>query len=364
MRRTAVAAACLTLIGLLPSAATADSPPHPARSGHRAASAVRGDSGSRALRELAANSAIARHEILARLRPGSGRCAGAFQSATGGHRAPCTHGPDTWIPDSRGHLGVPPGVRATPLPQFSSLPGIPCYSSGARVHVFYAFFQKNLLDADGAKNRRSAILNAVAVADRILNVSAAQSGGIRHIRWVMRQCRLVITPFKLGSRFSFEAFDPTYLRHRLQQAHLWHASEKGLAFLETETAPIPAGCQGIGELWYDDRHTPANLNNHGDMNTLVVTGCGDPVFDRFAMGMVSIHELFHSMGSVQHSAPHHTNNSHCWDESDDMCYDDDGRPGTFPLRHICRPTGTPPATRSWRPERRPDSSRCRLRGSR
>jgi hypothetical protein len=295
---------------------------------------------NRPLAELAAGSAMTRHEIISVLRPGSGACVGAFQSRVvpAGGRSPCSHGPDTFLPNEHGQLGVPLGARLEPLPQFTDLPGVPCYSSGPRVHVFYAYFEKNLLDVAGNQNRRAAILNAVAVADRILSVSATQSGGVRHIRWVMNNCRLVITPFKLGPHFTFEAFDPTYLRFRLQRAGIWNRAEKGLTILETDTAPFPAGCQGVGEVYYDDRNSPANLNNDGDMNTLVVTGCADPLFDRFAMGEVSIHELFHGMGSVQRSAPHHTNNSHCWDEADVMCYDDDGRPGTFRLQQICPKT--------------------------
>jgi hypothetical protein len=292
------------------------SPPHPAAAAGRTSS------------ELAAGSAITRHEILSRLRPGTGRCAGLFQSraAAGG---PCTHGPDTVLPDTGGD------VDARSLPEFDDLPGVPCYSSGPRVHVFYAYFEKNLLDAPGLKNRRAAILHAVAMADRILSVSAAQSGGVRHIRWVMSQCHLTITPFRVAPKWTFEAFDPTFLRQHLERAGRMSKSEKGLTFLETATAPIPAGCQGVGELYPDDRTSPANLNNHGDMNALVVTGCADAVFFPTIMGEISIHELFHTMGAVQHSAPHHTNSGHCWDESDVMCYDDDSRPRTFPLKKIC-----------------------------
>ena len=223
-------------------------------------------------------------------------------------------------------------TRATALPQFDDLPGIPCYSSGPRVHVFYGYFEKNLLDATGDQGRRGAILHAVAVADRILNVSADQTGGVRHLRWAMSNCRLVITPFRVAQKWTFEAFDPTYLRIKLEQAHLMGKSEKGLTFLETATSPIPAGCQGVGELYDDDRASSTNIHNHGDFNTLVVTGCADALFDPFAMGEIAIHELFHTMGAVQLSAPNHTPGHHCTDESDVMCYNDDGH---HAMRKVC-----------------------------
>ncbi len=288
---------------------------------------------SRALARLEAGAAQTRHEVLSRLRPGTGACAGLLQSRfAGAHGQRCLHGLDTWTPDASGHPGVSSATRATALPQFDDLPGIPCYSSGPRVHVFYGYFEKNLLDATGDQGRRGAILHAVAVADRILNVSADQTGGVRHLRWAMSNCRLVITPFRVAQKWTFEAFDPTYLRIKLEQAHLMGKSEKGLTFLETATSPIPAGCQGVGELYDDDRASSTNIHNHGDFNTLVVTGCADALFDPFAMGEIAIHELFHTMGAVQLSAPNHTPGHHCTDESDVMCYNDDGH---HAMRKVC-----------------------------
>ncbi len=291
---------------------------------------------SRALARLEAGAALTRHEVLSRLRAGTRGCAGLLQSRFApAHGQRCLHGLDTWIPDAEGHIGVSGEARVAPLPQFDDLPGIPCYSSGPRVHVFYAYFEKNLLDASRGQNRRGAILHAVAVADRILNVSAGQTGGARHLRWAMSRCHLLITPFRVARRWTFGAFDPTYLRFKLEHAHLMSKSEKGLTFLETATSPIPAGCQGVGELYDDDRASSTNIHNHGDFNTLVVTGCADALFDPFAMGEVSIHELFHSMGAVQVSSPNHTPGHHCTDESDVMCYNDDGR---HHMRKVCPAT--------------------------
>ncbi|WP_290060998.1 hypothetical protein [Amycolatopsis solani] len=47
------------------------------------------------------------------------------------------------------------------------------------------------------------------------------------------------------------------------------------------------------------------------------------------------HELLHALGAVSPNAPHGTPGSHCWDDPDIMCYDDDDKPNTYPLQDLC-----------------------------
>ncbi|MCA1694340.1 MAG: hypothetical protein LC749_06210 [Actinobacteria bacterium] len=42
----------------------------------------------------------------------------------------------------------------------------------------------------------------------------------------------------------------------------------------------------------------------------------------------------HNLGGVQPDAPHATANFYCWDDNDDMCYDDDG-PGPVVMQPVC-----------------------------
>ncbi|HTC80330.1 MAG TPA: hypothetical protein VK848_02225, partial [Acidimicrobiia bacterium] len=71
---------------------------------------------------------------------------------------------------------------------------------------------------------------------------------------------------------------------------------------------------GVGSLYSDARPGLNNINNgSAPMYARVDAACWD-----YAEG----HELMHTLGAVQSGAPHATAAGHCWDEPDEMCYDD------------------------------------------
>ena len=86
---------------------------------------------------------------------------------------------------------------------------------------------------------------------------------------------------------------------------------------------------GVGAQYPVDIPDPGNTNN-GDGQVAVVFGEGDnPTFittssDSTDASDYMLHELTHTLGAVQNSAPHASGTSHCWDEHDVMCYDDAG----------------------------------------
>ena len=97
---------------------------------------------------------------------------------------------------------------------------------------------------------------------------------------------------------------------------------------------------GVGSLFDDDRHGANNNSNLGGLTAVVFgNGGGNPAFapdDR--RQNTALHEISHTMGAVQDSAPHSTLAGHCTDLDDVMCYADGGPNNA--LTHPC-PNATP-----------------------
>lgn len=80
-------------------------------------------------------------------------------------------------------------------------------------------------------------------------------------------------------------------------------------------------CGGVALYYGDDTAGPTNFNN------------GYAYFPQFAITFdyqstrIMLHELGHTMGAVQDSAPHSTLAGHCTDGFDIMCYNDGGARG-------------------------------------
>jgi hypothetical protein len=79
---------------------------------------------------------------------------------------------------------------------------------------------------------------------------------------------------------------------------------------------------GLGETYPDDQPTTSSYRNYNDGRS-DVHGMFARV-DTACWGVSESHEIMHTLGSVQDTAPHATSNGHCYDEYDRMCYDDDG----------------------------------------
>jgi hypothetical protein len=73
------------------------------------------------------------------------------------------------------------------------------------------------------------------------------------------------------------------------------------------------GICGLGELYADDRDSQDNYNNAGPAYARVDAPC---------WGYAEAHELLHTLGAVQDSAPNSSGAGHCVDENDTMCYVD------------------------------------------
>ncbi len=254
-----------------------------------------------------------------------GLCDGGFLSEPGTLQGParaaavggiaCTHGGD--------YVGAtPPEVAPALYPGYSS-PGIPCYSTGPYVHVFYGY-------RAGSSNRIATvgprILETVSRIDDIFATAAAKDGAIRHVRWLMSSCKLVISAVALPASV-IDQENPGPIRSYLISQGLMSTAQKALMFTDDGETGC-SGIAGIAEWNNDERTTSSNRNNQGAMLARVFGWCWSPVGYIDVASEVGAHELSHTLGAVGNTAPNSSyrtgGQSHCTDGVDLMCYDDGG----------------------------------------
>ncbi len=257
-----------------------------------------------------------------RLRPGTGECAGFLESIDEVQgETYCTHGPDSLTP-ADALRGASPASVVAAAAAVGDLPGIPCYSSGSVVKVFY-LYQKGTLNRFA--QRLPYIREIVAIADAIYQESAAQKSAIRHVRWKMGPgCKLAVVPVAIKMSVSLGKAEST-----LRSRGLLGSTENGIAFRETGSS-----CYGLGELRRDDRpSTRRNLNNRGGMFSWMQLGpCLALDAGSLRMGEMAAHEIAHTLGAVQWTSPNSSRHGHCEDAYDVMCYKD--APSTR-IRIVC-----------------------------
>jgi hypothetical protein len=300
--------------------------------------------------------------------PEDGPCQGLLEvRSEEGELESCTHGPDPapkgidvrkerstkeLLADAeKAEAPADPAVDGEPRPgDRPPPPPIPCIEDndfergqgGNRVHAIYAY----PADLKGG-SRYAAVLPLIrryaAEADRVFYESARKTSGTRHVRFITdNDCRLVVTEVQLNSRG-----DNSFLRTigQLRGRGFNRTDRKYLVWMDSNrdcVDPAFAGSDpkcpkrksadicGLGNLERDDRPTSDNRNN-GSGSPTAPAGMFARIDAACWGGYVEAHELMHNLGGVQSSAPNATPapvgpyaGGHCTDESDLMCYDDDG----------------------------------------
>ncbi len=190
--------------------------------------------------------------------------------------------------------------------------------SGARVQLVYA-------RAANVSSRYSSVLPLLrqyaADIDDIINVSAGKVGEGRRVRYVTNDNCLPEVLNATLSNTGDDTFGNTVTE--LRNMGMTNVDRKYLVF-----ADAAVGICGLGEVYLNDRGDEWNPNNSGrPQYSRVDTSCW-----QHAAG----HELLHTLGAVQNTAPNSSGAGHCTDEVDVMCYRDTS---TTVTRMVCDRAG-------------------------
>ncbi|NJN37114.1 MAG: hypothetical protein HC794_08740 [Nitrospiraceae bacterium] len=145
-----------------------------------------------------------------------------------------------------------------------------------------------------------------AEVDAAFAASAQTTGHPRHLRFVTNAACQVEVPAVELPVGAVETFGNTITA--LEQLGYNRADRKYLLFVDAKVF-----C-GTGTIIYDSQPGATNLNNTHSGYARIDSGC---------WGLKPLlHELIHTLGGVQHDAPHSSHGWHCTDEYDIMCYSD------------------------------------------
>jgi hypothetical protein len=227
--------------------------------------------------------------------------------------------------DAAEELGVPTAAQSN-----ATTPAVSCEGDGTggyRVQAMYV--------VEAGRTNRFAELQAnlklwAAGVDDVVNRSAALSGGVRNVRFVTEagagsscEAKVLNVTVPAGSLGSFNSSISA-----VQALGYTDPSRKYLMWTDTTVL-----C-GVASMYLDDQPSQANANN-GRYAQYARTDSGCWGFGNgTGQHSVEAHELLHTLGGVQRSAPNSTAAGHCTDESDTMCYVDGA--GVV-MRSVCPP---------------------------
>lgn len=155
-----------------------------------------------------------------------------------------------------------------------------------------------------------------AETDAVFAASAQETGGQRGVRYVQDPlCNPVVEEVVLPSG---SLNDFTSMIAALSSLGFDRVDRKYLDFVEGN-----AWC-GIADWSSDDRpDVIVNRNNQGPSYTYISNSCWSQT--------VAAHELMHTLGGVQVTAPHSSQETHCFDMDDLMCRPTNG----WPTQQVC-----------------------------
>jgi hypothetical protein len=232
----------------------------------------------------------------------------------------CTHGGDL-LPRKPQRSALRTSVRV------ASSTNDPCPTDGAsgkRIRVYYGYPSDTTPNTSVASIRES-----VRIADANLN---AQTPGVRgqHLRMFCRNDRRVavrtiaLLPIGSDNSYTFDDVIDSFVKrveNGLGSVNIDTPRFTYVVFVDNVTCCY--GPAGQGTIYWDDRPDPdQNFNNRlgSGPRFAMIEISGDSVTDAFRF----LHEVGHTIGAVQPSAPHATGAGHCYTSVDVMCSFDGG----------------------------------------
>jgi cell division septation protein DedD len=240
-----------------------------------------------------------------------GMCAGHYRLVSPREIPICTHGPD---PAPQGvdvteHRTIADLTEPTTAGDALGAGGIWCSGTGtdgSRVQAVYAVASDR---ADRFADVAPLIAGWAAQMDSALNQSSAETGGDLHIRFVTTpDCALDVDKVVLSP-----TGDDT-ISNTITELRNQGFNQSGRKYLIWSDASVYCG---IAQVTSSDVAGATNPANGGPHYARVDTGCWGR-----SDHLSELHELMHTLGAVQQSAPHSTPGFHCSDEYDAMCYRD------------------------------------------
>lgn len=224
----------------------------------------------------------------------------------------CTHGPDPAPEGVDVRVGMMP-VRTGEVDSTSATSGtalstapISCDGDGTTGNRTETIYVHASDKPDRYATYLSSFQSWASNANNIFVESGLQTGSARSVRFVTdASCQIIVRNVTV-SPTGDDTFGTT--KSELNAQGYNRSDRKYMVWVDASVY-----C-GIGNISYDDSFAQTNANNRGPTFTRIDSGCWG--------GQTEAHELSHTLGSVQLTAPHTTGGAHCTDEYDRMCYAD------------------------------------------
>jgi ribosomal protein L24E len=249
------------------------------------------------------------------------RCGAITELNVPGGRWACTHGADPHPRQGRFPGGnIPAGLllpdpNLAPKTAAATNPYARCFGDGSSGARFQAIYARAADRPDDYAASVARIRQGAAEADAVFMASAAQAGGIRHVRWQHDAgCQPTVDHVVLSAR------GDDSLTNTITELTALGYSDPNRKYVVWMDAN--ALC-GISSYYEDDRPGTDNFNNGSPVAPATVSridrGCWTLGSDGTS---IEAHEMMHALGSVMPTAPHATPLGHCTDNADRMCYDE------------------------------------------